>query len=111
MIPEVRFKEGISLKGLQPQTVLGIQVAAGVFARFGLVLTITSLNDGEHMDGSKHYDGLAFDCRTWDPEADPEWTQLSEEVKWDMRNALSQALGPEYDVLVKPTHIHVEYDA
>lgn len=67
----------------------------------GKPITITSILDGKHRDGSKHYDGQAFDIRTFIYTV----TELNE-----LMAALKEALGPDFDVVLENDHIHIEYD-
>ena len=60
----MQIKQGVSLKGAQPQLAIGLQVAESVFVRFGVVMVVTSINDGKHAEGSFHYKGLAADLRS-----------------------------------------------
>jgi len=60
----MRFKVGCSLRDIQPQTVLALCVCDGIYRDLGEPMTVTSVNDGGHMAGSYHYQGLAFDLRT-----------------------------------------------
>jgi len=53
------------------------------------------------MEGSKHYEGMAVDLRTF--------FFTREEVE-NVATDLHAELGEDYDVVVEPTHIHVEYD-
>jgi len=79
-----------------------IDAAQPLYEPTGQALVITSAADGEHSQGSLHYDGKALDLRIWhlpDPAA--------------TARKLQQKLGPEYDVVYGPnhdTHIHVERD-
>jgi len=66
----------------------------------GVEMVITAIFDGTHMDGSKHYEGNAFDMRRW---------HVGLRVK-EFIARLKTALGPDYDVVNEPTHIHIEYD-
>lgn len=69
---------------------------------FGKPITVTSMNDGEHMNGSLHYQGLAADLRTHDIRA---------EERALFRTQLLKALfSLGFDVLDEQTHIHIEYD-
>lgn len=63
------------------------------------IMTITSGNDGIHMRGSKHYSNEAIDIRKFDMK-NP--AVVTEEIK--------EYLGKDYDVILKKTHIHIEYD-
>lgn len=99
------FKDGVSLDGIQQETIAGIHEVANVYEAWGLGLTVTSVTDGTHSQGSLHYLGLAFDCRIWDvqPHLMPAFI-----------NHIQEVLGPDWDVIWHPvdhkTHIHVEYD-
>ena len=97
----IRLKEGVKPYGIKPELMLAITVAESVFTDYGYDTTITSLSDGTHSRGSKHYVGYACDLRT---------RHLTEEHKMAIRQDLAMALGRDYDVVLEETHIHVEYD-
>jgi len=63
------------------------------------VMTITSGNDGKHMKGSLHYQDKAIDIRTKD--------MKYKNANWLM---IRKQLGHKFDVILKETHIHIEYD-
>ena len=63
--------------------------------------TVTSLMDGKHMEGSKHYDGEAVDLRTF---------FFSNAEKRIFKKKVQVGLGDDYDVILHSTHLHVEYD-
>lgn len=65
-------------------------------------VTITSATDGQHMLTSLHYSGSAIDFRTRD-------LGLSREGLGDLAGELSSALGPDFDVVLEDTHLHVEW--
>jgi len=98
----MRIKRGVSLRGIRPETVAGMVVADGVWARHDSELVITSGTEGSHSRNSLHYAGLAFDCRIWDFEETPG------EVR-SVADDLREALQAEYDVVIETSHIHVEY--
>jgi len=104
----IHLKDGVKLSGIKAELALAIMVAETVFRKEGHKFTITSLTEGKHIPNSLHYVGLAFDVRTW---ADDYGTQLSAPIKEHLAQKLREALGEEFDVLVRPTHIHVELDA
>ena len=91
----------VSLAGLQPQMVLGLVIAEGVYKTYGVELVITSGSEGKHGVASLHYVGLAVDIRRRD------FTTVAvvEEVALKLR----RNLGKEFDVVVERTHIHIEY--
>ncbi len=95
------IKRGVRAKGLQPEISLAIEEAREVYREFGADLIITSMLDGQHMEGSLHYRGRAVDFRT---------RHLAQPDRALAANRLRLALGPEYDVVLEDTHIHVEFD-
>lgn len=95
------IKKGVKAAGLKPEILLAIQEAREILREFNVDLVITALLDGEHMVGSLHYKGLAFDMRT---------KHLLKPDRAVVAARLRVALGPEYDVVLHKTHIHVEYD-
>ncbi len=58
------LKSTVSVVKLQPQALLAMIIANEVYRSIGADLVITAGDDSEHMPGSLHYLGLAFDCRT-----------------------------------------------
>lgn len=62
---------------------------------------VTSILDGKHKKGSKHYTGNAFDMRTY--------IYTVPEIK-EIIQRLKDELGRNYDVVLEGNHIHVEYD-
>lgn len=57
----LRIKPGVILKGIKPETVVGIIRVLGVFEANGEDMWLTSGLEGEHKTGSYHYTGSAFD--------------------------------------------------
>ena len=97
---KVNFKNGVKLAGLQPEMLEAIDICAEVFSKNNLPLTLTSAREGNHGRHSHHYKGLAIDLRVWD---------IADSVNIYQRY-LQEALGPDYQVIVEPDHLHVEYD-
>jgi len=58
------LKAGVSLRKLQPQMLIALQVVEEEFGKYSLDTVITSGSDGQHKEGSLHYAGLALDFRT-----------------------------------------------
>jgi hypothetical protein len=100
--------DSVELKETEVQEAM-IQAAAREYAAEPQRLVITSANDGEHSEGSLHYEDEALDLRVW---------QLDDHEKTARR--LQDRLGPLYDVIAEwresedhgwvPSHIHIEYD-
>ena len=96
------IKSGVDVRGIQPEILLAIQEAREVYRDLcNAHLIITSLLDGKHMKGSKHYDGLAVDLRI---------RHLHEPDRARVAEAINRALGPQYDVVLESDHIHIELD-
>lgn len=85
---------------LHPKLTWGIFQAERVYFKYDKRMVITSLNDGKHMNGSKHYVGQAMDLRIWGLEDKLE--VVKEELK--------QVLGRDFDVVLEGDHFHIEYD-
>lgn len=97
----ISLKPGVEAKGVKPETLLGLIVADGVYTAEGVPCVVTSLLDGEHKEGSLHYEGLAADLRTRD--FSPDRAAL-------VATVLGQRLGTGYDVVLEKDHIHMEFD-
>lgn len=97
----IALKPGVQLHTLRPQALFAIQVAAFAYAAIGKDFVITSVNDGKHSQKSLHYSGYAFDCRI---------RHLSDTERDYLLHMLKNNLRELYDVVLEPTHIHIEYD-
>lgn len=97
----ITLKQDVEINGIRPETVLAISIAASVMAKHNQDLMVTSVRDGVHMEGSRHYTGHAFDMRSN--------TMTAEQIA-AVRQELTEALGPDFDVVVEKLHIHVEFD-
>tara|TARA_Y100000310_G_C20690483_1_gene821854 strand:- start:1389 stop:1697 length:309 start_codon:yes stop_codon:yes gene_type:complete len=73
-----------------------------IYHRYGHECVITSAVEGRHKEGSKHYEGLAIDIRIR--------FFNSQEQKNEVFLKIQAELGPDYDVVLHDTHIHIEYD-
>lgn len=100
----ISLKPGVRLFGLRPELLFAIMVAKEVYTSeaIGGELVITSVMDGTHSLGSKHYAGCAVDLRTSNLHSGS-----SGEI---VRKRISDALGGDFDVLFEGDHIHIEYD-
>ena len=98
----LRIKDNtVSLSNLQPQMIIALQVAEGVFSQYEKDCIITSANDGKHSQRSLHYAGAAIDLRTRH--------LASQEQAKDIASAIQGALNQDFDVVLESTHIHIEY--
>lgn len=98
------IKPGVRCMGVNPEIVLALTVALGVFDRHGVDCVVTSLTEGRHRNASLHYVGAAVDLRT-------------RHLPGGSRGAAAQAvgdqlraaLGEDFDVVVERDHIHLEF--
>lgn len=97
----ISLKPGVSIAGVRPEMVLVIQIVASIYKKLGYLCVITSVTDGKHSRGSRHYVGLAADFRTRD---------MPKAIQNALYSRVVEALGTECDVVLEPTHLHVEYD-
>jgi len=99
----MRATANVNLDGVTPQIFFALGVANSMHRRmFGPPLTITSAKDGTHSPGSLHPKGDAVDLRIHD---------LPPVTAAAFCASLLDALHPlGYDVVLEPTHIHLEWD-
>ena len=99
----ITFKDSVVCERIEPVIFAAIVMAHEVYNDHGINgLVVTSLRDGEHMPGSKHAMGRAFDCRIW---------TVPEENRASVYETLQEKLGDEFDVVWhKNSHFHIEYD-
>jgi len=92
------IKAGVDISRLRPEIRKRLAgIAAIIWACDKQEIIITSTYEGTHGEGSLHYAHLAIDVRR-----DQATTYSFKEIK--------RVLGPDYDVVLKPNHIHIEYD-
>ena len=58
------LKPGVRVRGVRPETVIGMMVVASVLAKHGYECVITSCTAGTHSRTSLHYQGAAFEARS-----------------------------------------------
>lgn len=96
----MNLKPGVKFDGVKAPILKAMGVVEEIMADYGDV-TVTSLLDGKHSEKSLHYVGLAMDLRTRH--------MTAEDVEGCARR-LRLALGKDYDVVVEPSHLHLEHD-
>lgn len=101
----IRIKPGVSIKLLKPQMVPALITANKVLGLYNEDCWITSGDDGQHGQNSKHYEGLAVDIRTRILPGGSTGLLASH-----IAGLIGDALGHLYDVVLERTHIHIEYD-
>ncbi len=96
----LNFKTGVSLIGMQPEALIGIDFCLDVFHENNFPMTLTSCRDGKHSKHSHHYKGLAWDIRVWDiQDSIDEYCVI-----------IRERLGNDYQAFNEKDHIHCEYD-
>ena len=97
----LRFKQGISVFGLQPEMLWALDRCVEVWRAIPKsYVTVTSARGGAHSVRSLHYVGHAVDLRSRD---------LNELEITTVMAALPVALGPNFDILFEGDHFHIEY--
>ena len=102
----MKFKEGVILNNEKVKASHDIMKAMYIVDSlsknlFRKEIVVTSVLDGKHKSGSKHYVGEAFDIRVW--------IYTAEQLK-DLLPSIQRSLGKNYDVINENDHIHIEYD-
>jgi hypothetical protein len=69
-------------------------------------LYVTSINDSQHMKGSKHETGDAWDFRL--PSRLPLGGMQKPDAAWTAD--IQAVLDAEFDIVLEKDHVHVEYD-
>ncbi len=92
------IKAGVDISRLKPciRKKLG-KIASIVEAITGEELVITSTYEGTHSPGSIHYCDEAVDIRSI----------IKRSTVW---GEIRRELGDDYDVILEPNCIHIEYD-
>ena len=104
----LRAKSGVELSSGGPEVWFAIGVAYALLYARSRDTVITSINDGAHKNGSKHYSDRAVDLRTKHLPGEAEKVSFALEMK-----RLLDTLG--FDVILEylsgaNEHLHVEFD-
>lgn len=103
------LKNGVSAVGCKVETAIALMQATSVYADFDLPLVVTSLTEGKHRRGSRHFYGYAADFRV----NESLWGGVPEHVLPDLLDALRDELEPSgWEVILEsdPPHIHIELE-
>lgn len=93
------IKQGVDVRGLHILMWDMLYDIEPFFKEMNLDLWITSALEGDHSLKSRHYSGLAVDIR-------------SRELRYpqDVYDRIKSVLHPAFDIVIEPTHFHLEYD-
>ena len=97
----MKIKPGVDIIGLHPCMRRVLKAADSIWSAYGQELVVTSGLDGEHGKWSWHGYGCAVDLRTR-YFAGGEIATVADDLR--------AVLDYPYQVVVKPTHIHVEFE-
>lgn len=97
----MQLKQTVKLQKLNPQIIIAMMVMDSVYSEHGKDLVITAINDGQHMQGSKHYTGDAFDART---------KYFTDQERKAVFVEIRERLPIDFDIVDEVDHFHVEYD-
>jgi hypothetical protein len=103
----IHYKPGVSIRGLKPEMLIGLDLAEWAYGQAGAECIVTSATDGEHKADSLHYVGLAVDLRTHHVAPSKQAALLAR-----LRDVL-EPLGFELileDEHGPNEHLHVEHD-
>jgi len=92
------IKLGVDISRLNNQIRRSLNKIDTVFNNCGFESVITSTYEGSHSPSSLHYTNNAIDIRTPSANVDK------------VINNLRSRLGSDFDIVLEPTHIHIEYD-
>jgi len=95
------LKKGVKVNDISPELLLALMICDLVYSKFGEELVITSLNDGTHMEGSKHYLGDGADLRT---------RYFTRQEQLAVFKEIKKRLSIDYDLVHEKDHFHLEYD-
>lgn len=96
----IKLKHGVNPASLTTQILLAIIVARDLYAEHDYELVVTSLNDSDHAQTSRHYLGAGVDFRT---------RMMAAGTAKEITEELRKRLGRHYLVLFEHNHIHVGY--
>ena len=97
----MKIKEGANYEGMTPLMKNACAIIDAIFNRYDYVCVLTSGKDGVHGEGSLHYEGDAGDFRT---------RQVIPETRQKIVADCQRELGPDFEVILEDTHMHVERD-
>ena len=100
----ISLKDGVDVKGVSTEILLGTTILAGVFWKHGIPTVITSCRDGRHMETSKHYIGDAIDIRL------PSRFNTDQGIDLRLLAEGRAALGDQFDLVLESDHLHLEFD-
>lgn len=107
------IKPDVRVLGLRTEMAFALLAAEAVWKSISnSEAYVTSVIDGNHMAGSRHYSGEAIDFRIWNlvPNFDGDFNNKELRSKAEQAaTELRRRLTEDYQVVVERTHIHVQF--
>tara|TARA_B100000949_G_C14255921_1_gene440445 strand:+ start:648 stop:995 length:348 start_codon:yes stop_codon:yes gene_type:complete len=108
----VYVKKGADIRFLRQELTDRLHQIATVFiyhSPAGFRFVVTSGNDSKHSVGSLHYINCAVDARIkyWPNGVE---VYLTDNEQGQIKTDLDKVLGPDWDIVIESTHIHIEWD-
>jgi len=99
-VNDVKLKDGVRIAGIRPEMTVAMMVVDAVYRKHDRELVVTSAVEGAHSKTSRHYLGMAIDCRTFffDQSKIP---QIMREIQ--------NALGDDFYVEFEGDHFHIQF--
>lgn len=99
----MQFKKGVKVRGVSVELAFVQPLINDIVKKYDTIegYVITSLCEGKHSKGSRHYVGMGEDLRT---------RNMKAKDKPKCYRELKKALGRDFDVVLEKNHIHIEYD-
>lgn len=101
------LKLGVDISRLNRECRRSLPRVEAIFARrVRRESVITSTFEGKHSEGSLHYADDAYDIRR------PSHPDMGFDLSVDSSivEDLKEAFGSDFDIVLEPDHIHIEYD-
>ena len=95
------LKMGVDISKLERPIRRSLNHVQKIFQKYGQEPIITSTYEGNHSPGSLHYAHKAVDFRRHN---------IPKTTIGPLLQKLRESLGPNYDVILEKSHIHIEYD-
>lgn len=92
------IKAGVDISRLNRQIRRALRFVSDIFEGHGQEVIVTSTFEGNHGSGSLHYADDAIDIRHPSP------------VIYGIIDKIRTSVGPDFDVVDRTDHVHIEYD-
>ena len=111
----MRWKDTVNWCGVTEELMVGLNRMESIYLKNRLgEIFITSVLDGEHMEGSKHYTGEAADIQSRTLVEKFGAVHLESKIN-ELTREINRALGPQWTLILEDfrggnEHFHLEFD-